>query len=476
MKKLAIGILLSTLAFPARATTYYLAPAAAGGSDSNNGTSASTPWLTPNHALVCGDVILAAAGAYSATNFTYGSWGTVTCAGGNDVAWLKCVAFDACKFTASSPYTTMAVTQSYWGVQGWEVTASGDTDACFTAYPPSSSVEIHHIIFVNDVANGCHNSGFTTGNNGNVGVDYLAVIGNIAYNASQSSQGCASGISIYQPVQSDSLSGTHIYIAGNFSWDNFNANPCGGGAPSDGNGILIDTPDGSQGGLPSPYGAQIVVDNNILVANGGRGFDVFNNSAGAEHAAIYARHNTLWGNNADLNETNNLCGEITINVALNVQVLFNLAATNAANGCGGHPLYAYYVAYGGSTDLVYSNLGWAASGTYSAISSSPAFSYASNNLFGVNPSFVNAAAPGAPNCGGASNVPNCMAATIANFTPTTAAAIPYGYQVPSAVQTYDPLFPQWLCNVTLPAGLVTMGCLAQSSLPASVTITGVKAQ
>jgi hypothetical protein len=476
MRKLALAIFLSTLASPAQATTYYLATAAAGGSDSNSGTSTNTPWLTPNHAVNCGDVILAAAGSYSATNFSYGNWGPVTCAAGNNVAWLKCVTFDACKFTANGFYVAMAVTQSYWGVQGWEVTAIGDTDACFTAYPPSSSVQIHHIIFANDVANGCHNSGFTIGNNGNVGVDYLAVVGNIAYNASQSSQSCASGMSIYQPVQSDSLPGTHIYIAGNFSWDNFDSNPCAGGAPSDGNGILIDSPDESQSGLPSPYAAQIVVDNNILVANGGRGFDVFNNSAGSSHAAIYARHNTAWGNNADLNETNNLCGEITVYLALNVQELFNIAATNAANGCGGHPLYAYYVANGGSTDLVFSNLGWTASGTYSAISSSPGFSYGPNNLFGTNPGFVNATVPGAPDCGGTSSVPNCMATVIANFTPTTVAALPYGYQVPSAVQTYDPLFPQWLCNVNLPAGLVTIGCVARASRPASVTITGVKIQ
>jgi len=42
-----------------------------------------------------------------------------------------------------------------------------------------------------------------------------------------------------------------------------------------------------------------------------------------------------------------------------------------------------------------------------------------------------------------------MATVIANFKPTTAAAQPYGYQVPSTVPNSDPLFPQWLCNVNL---------------------------
>lgn len=167
---------------------------------------------------------------------------------------------------------------------------------------------------------------------------------------------------------------------------------------------------------------------------------------------------------------------MTINVALDVQAFLNLAATNAASGCGGHPLYSFYVADSGSSDLVYSNLGWATSGTYSAISSSPGFSYGPNNVFDANPVFANATAPAAPSCGNTSSVPACMATMIANFMPTTVAAISYGYQIPNAVQTYDPLFPQWLCNVNLPAGLVTMGCVAQSVVPASVTITGVKAQ
>ena len=474
--KPAFVIVLAAVAIPARATTYFIAPASAGGSDANNGASVNTPWLTPNHSVTCGDVILAAPGSYSAVNFSYGTWGTVNCPAGNNVAWLICATFDACKFTANGVFQAMAVTQSYWGVQGWEVTALGDTDACFTAYPPSSTVQIHHIIFANNVANGCHNSGFTSGNSGNAGVDYMAIIGNIAYNAAQSTQFCASGISIYQPVQSDSLPGTHIYIAGNFSYGNFDANPCAGGAPTDGNGILIDTPDGSQSALPSPYAAQIVVDNNILLSNGGRGLDVFNNSAGSSHAAIYARHNTAWGNNADPNETNNLCGELRIYVAVNVQELYNLAATNAPSGCSAHPLYAFYVANGSSTDIINNNLGWTSTGTYTAISNSPGFSFGSNNQFGTNPGFANPTAPGAPNCAGAASVLGCMAQVVANFTPTAAAAIPFGYRVPSTKQNYDPLFPQWLCNVNLPPGLVTMGCVAQSTMPAAVTITGVKVQ
>jgi hypothetical protein len=487
MRKLALAMLFFTLASPAWATTYFLATAVGGGSDSNSGADSGHPWLTPNHTVNCGDVIIAAAStAYDPANFTYYKWGTVTCAAGNNVAWLKCVTFDACKisFGGTWPQQAMWISKSYWGVQGWEATITAEPDnggnGCFVAAPNyDTPVQIHHIVFANNVVNGCFDSGFTVRNGvltNDMGVDYVAVVGNIAYNASQGGTGqCGSGISVFQPRQSDSFPGTHYYVAGNFIWDNFNANPCAGGTPSDGEGIIIDSPDGSQWGL-SPYTAQIVVDNNILVANGGRGFEVFNNSAGSVHAPIYVRHNTLWGNNIDLNDTNNLCGEMLIHAALKIEQFFNIAATSQATGCGGYSLYAYYVISGDSTDHVYNNVGWSATGTYDGLASSGAFSYGPNNLFETNPSFVNATAPGAPSCGSASSVPNCMATVITNFTPTNAAAKPYGYQIPSTKQTYDPLFPQWLCNVNLPAGLVTMGCLALSSLPASPVITGVEVQ
>jgi hypothetical protein len=445
-------------------TSYYLATAADGGSDSNNGTSSSTPWLTPNHAVNCGDVIIAApSSAYLPANFVNYQWGTVTCAAGNNVAWLKCATFDACKISTSGSSNGMIVGTSYWGVQGWEVNGTAASGPCFLAYPVRTTT-IHHIIFANDIASGCGVNGFnSTQGAAPSGVDYFAVVGSIAYNDAGGSAYCGSGIDVYEPVASDTLPGTHIYIAGNFSYANVNGNPCNGGLPSDGEGVNLDTFDGDQTGLPV-YTQQTVVDNNILVSNGGPGLEVFNNSTGtAPYSNIYFRHNTVWGNNTDPNESvpAYAVGEILIYSAVNVQAFWNIAATNAANGANSHPIYAYWVSQGNGTDHVYQDVGWSATGIYDDIYRSTGFSYGPNNLFGTNPSFANAVAPGAPSCGSASSVPNCMATVIANFTPTASAAVGYGYQAPSAAQIYDPLFPQWLCNVNLPAGLVTMGCLSQ---------------
>jgi hypothetical protein len=284
-------------------------------------------------------------------------------------------------------------------------------------------------------------------------VDYLAVVGNIIYNAAQSSVECTSGIDIFEPVNSDTMPGTHIYVAGNFSWSNVDPNPCSGTAPTDGEGIIIDTLDS-----PSTFSGQVVVDNNILIANGGRGGQV--NSSPMAH--VYFRHNTAWGNNWDTSEiTSGWCGELFIDNASNTEESANLTATNAAAGCGDYPIYAYFVGGGDSSDHIQQNWGYSASGTNTGIASSLGFSYDPSNAFGINPSFANPVAPGAPSCGSTSSVPNCMATVIANFTPRTKAAVGYGYQVPSGKEVYDPLFPQWLCNVNLPVGLVTMGCLTE---------------
>lgn len=467
MKTLALIFLLALLASPASATSYFLAPASGGGNDSNSGTSASSPWLTPNHAVNCGDTITAAAGtAYSASNFGSGHWGPVSCPGGNNVAWLVCATFDACRIS-SSGQDGMRVSANFWGVQGWEVTTSS-SGACFTAFPAGGST-IHHIIFANNVANGCFSNGINSYNAGSASVDYLVIVGNIVYNAAQGSGECFSGISIYQPVQSDSAAGTHIFVAGNFSYKNSDPSTCAGGSPTDGEGIIFDTFDGSQGGLSSPYAAQAVAENNVLLANAGRGFEVFNNRSGSAHAAIYVVHNTLWGNSGDPNQNGTYCGEVLVSLSSSTQVYNNLAVTNTPNGCGHNTVYAYYVGGGDASDSVHNTFGYSASGSNNAINNSSGFSYGTGNVFGSNPNLTNAVAPGAPSCSGTANVPGCMAAVIAAFTPTAAAAQGYGYQRPSTSPGSDPLFPAWLCTANLPSGLITTNCGVSASAPAPPT-------
>jgi len=443
-------------------STYYLS---ATGNDANSGISNGLPWLTPNHPVNCGDVIIALPStAYSAANFGSGKWGQVACPAGNSVAWVKCATFDACRISVTSgTLDGMRVSASYWGVQGWEVTNTSVSTSggnCFSATPPNSTTSIHHIVFANDVANQCPLDGLASGNNGTAGVDYIAIVGSIAYRAGQTNTWCGSGISVYEPVASDSLPGTHIYVGGSLSYAATNPAGCW-----DGNGIIFDTFDGDQTPLPHTYIQQGVIDNNITLSNAGVGVRIEYNNAGtgANHAPIYARYNTMWGNSNGANQYGSpSCGELQLYKTLTTDVYLNLAATNQA-GCYGDAsnlAYAYSVDTVDNASGVNQNVGWSATGSYSQLINSAGFSFGPQNAFGVNPTFAHATTPGAPNCGTATSAPNCMATVIANFMPTVAAAVGYGYQIPGAAPTYDPLFPQWLCNVNLPSGLVTMGCLA----------------
>jgi hypothetical protein len=456
------AILLAIILFiciPAHATNYFMAPAGSGGSDANNGTSSGTPWLTVNHALNCGDVITAAAGTYATSSFSSGNWGTVTCAANNNVAWVKCATFDACKISASGTFG-MFLTKSYWGVQGFEITSTGSGAPCFGAQPQSSS--FHHIIFANNIANGCQNSGFTTSSNGATkGIDYIAIIGNIAYNAAQTSAFCDSGITVYEPLASDTAPGTHIFIAGNFSYDNVDGT-CNSGVPTDGEGIILDDWGGAQTGMVA-YTQQGVVKNNITVLNGGRG--IMQGGNGSPSAPVYVIGNTSYGNNTQASQTFSDCAEMTPAFQmLNSQWTQNLVMTSSATACTGRTNWAFLCDACTASNVIYANFAYSAAGNNFGIVNNNGFSYGTN-ASGTNPNFVSVADPGAPSCGSASSVPNCMATVIANFTPTTAAAKAYGYQVPSTTSVYDPLYPQWLCTVTnLPTGLVTPGCVTGSSV------------
>lgn len=150
-------------------------------------------------------------------------------------------------------------------------------------------------------------------------------------------------------------------------------------------------------------------------------------------------------------------GEIYADSAFNVTVENNLAVTDAATGCQGDAIYAAAVADSNQTVVYQDNWLYSAAGNNMFSSSNGSFAFGTQTV-GTNPAFPSTTIPGAPSCSGSANVPGCMATMIANFTPTATGAQSYGYQPPSSTSISDPLFPQWICKVNLPPGLVTMGC------------------
>jgi Chitobiase/beta-hexosaminidase C-terminal domain len=433
------------------------------GNDSNSGLSSSAPWLTPHHSINCGDTIMAAPGEYNNENLGRGDWGTISCPAGNNVAWLQCATFDTCKVDVTSGNNqAIVIDENYWGVQGWEASSSSSTlyGSCFTV-SPSGSENVHHIIFANNIANGCATAGFSaTARSATVSTDYITFIGNIAYNAAGTTVNgsCGSGFNIWEPVATDTNPGTHNFVAGNFSWNNFDGNPCDGTKPTDGEGFNFDTWDMSQSG-GQPYTQQGVIENNIEFLNGGYGIEVENNSAGSTHAPIYILHNTSYGDRRDMNEgycTGN--GDLDLYNAQNVTAEYNLIYSGYATNCSNGAFYAFAISKGNGTDTFDYNYASGVSGNNTFNYSSDGFSLGTHNTVGTNPSFANPVNPGPPACGSYASVPACMAQVIADYTPTVAAAKSYGYQPVSLTNTPDPLYPQWLCNVSLPSGLVTPGC------------------
>jgi hypothetical protein len=470
MKRLLL-ILTLFLSSHAFAANYFMS---ATGSDSNNGTSSGTPWLTPNHTgLNCGDTISAAAGTYN--SFTVTSQPACT---RHDAVWVNCATFDTCKVSGSETAGGILVEAANWAFTGWEVTTpSGTSDSnasCFNAQPYSQAYPIHDIYFINDIANGCQGGGFSTG----AVLDYYVTIADIAYNSAQGNMYCYSGFSVYMPLATDTLPGTHIYMSQLFAWNNLEPATCQGGPSTDGEGIIFDTFNGTQGSNP-PYTQQAVIQNTLTIFNGAGG--IYEGGSGNSNSHIYIVNNTSYGNFINTTQNPATCGMIEVvgypttspsNMDKYTEVYRNIAVSQYATsqGCNNQPQYAYSFGNVDGTSAFYGNIGYNPGGNNVEILGTNNGLVQLNNTF-VNPVFANPgtnnAIPAAPSCGSFANVIACMATQIANYVPTNTAVLQtgYGYQPPSAAVIYDPLFPQFLCNnPNMPTGLVTMGCLTGSAV------------
>lgn len=299
--------------------TYYLA---SNGNDSNNGTSAGTPWATPNHAVVCGDVIIAAAGTYTTQfNQSFGvvsncpsTSGGIDGTGGIYFAILLCGGPDVVSCQVNAGSAAVWVTQggaqagnpsSNWAIEGLSATqnTNAPNTGCFIAAingnPGGTGA---YIAFINDIASTCSLCGFCTSGDGNYptnGYDQTAVIGSIAFNAAVSNGGggnCGSGIS-FIGANNNSAAGTHQIAAGNFLYGNINANgtcPGGAGNNSDGEGIIWDSI-----GIAN-YSGQVVAEQNLMWYNGSSCLLGFPSVGTATDVAPYFWfNNTCYGNMND---------------------------------------------------------------------------------------------------------------------------------------------------------------------------------
>jgi len=476
--------------------TYFLSPT---GNDGNSGTSAGSPWLTPNHNIVCGDVIVAAAGTYS-TEWT--SWGTISnCpstsggidgTGGVHVAVLLCGGSDlqACQHTGG-----MRVAASRWAVEGFRVTHNSGDGFCLLAdASATNSTRYGYIAFINDITVNCL-TGFATADGGRAsgspgnGIDEWAVVGSIAQNSNQEGL-CIGAIDDAGPANLDSFAGTHVYYGGNFAISN-QSTACTGLA--DVEGLFWDTFDAHG------YTKQSVMENNISYNNGGVGIAVFQQSTISSSLTMYLKNNTTFNNLAclHLSTVGSNFGDMNFNLTgglpWTINITNNLLQANLATvGCssGG---WVYGLQVGGdsaATTVVSSgNLIRGITGACHFGLCDPGNNERAGDGYGLGTDSYGSAAftntsdlltnwIGVPNCTGKADVASCMGwnygaqtatslTPIADLIPTAGGTTGKGYQPPGPCAA-NSLYPTWLKGVvylqwngttlTEKAGLVNKPC------------------
>ena len=207
------------------------------------------------------------------------------------------------------------ISGSYVDVSGFEAQAVGTGSAILVAE------NNHHVRILNNVArdSGCAGIGV-------IQADYVVVEGNRVFgNAGRSPWQC-SGISIYQPVNFDHAPGAHNIIRRNLIYNNMNIVvdeniSHSSGNTTDGDGIIIDDGRHTQGKLGgAPYDGSTLIENNIVVDNGGRGIHVF------ESDNVIVRNNTSYHNLTDRNlQSRGTQGEFSAIEASNVRFVNNIA-------------------------------------------------------------------------------------------------------------------------------------------------------
>jgi hypothetical protein len=287
------------------------------GSDSNDGTTQATAWLTLQHADAAnvgpGACINVAPGTYNGVTVFHG--GNAATATGYVV--YRCQQMDACTITgtagqnsnssvwldATNVSATKPNTVNYVQFDGFVMAAQanaagGAYEVGFSAYNcnltgacNTAAVASHHVWLLNSIVHGFGQAGIALGAS-----DYFYAIHNTAYNNALrqcDAQGSGLGLNIahevpnYTPTADDEtnpnpLLGTwqlgdgtffHVVFEYNVTYNNY-LSGCGKGAVTDSNGIIFDT-NALPGGNSTDYHNPMLAAFNVSYNNGGGGVHIF---------------------------------------------------------------------------------------------------------------------------------------------------------------------------------------------------------
>ncbi|MDA3865999.1 MAG: right-handed parallel beta-helix repeat-containing protein, partial [Salinivirgaceae bacterium] len=166
--------------------------------------------------------------------------------------------------------------------------------------------------------------------------DYITVENNISYNNSWYGMYATSGLSFNSAEDIDTNTGYKIIVRGNIVYNNKCLIPWAShnGLLSDGNGIIIDTFDGSA------YAGKTLVENNLSYFNGGSGIHSYNSSN------VDIRNNTAYNNGQVVGYP-----EIFANSSTNCNIVNNIMYARDGGYCNDsydmtNVVYDYNLYYG----------------------------------------------------------------------------------------------------------------------------------
>jgi|SRR5882672_2208132 len=470
------GTLRTAFSLPMGDVLHYISPT---GSDGANGLTPGTAWLTPNHALNCGDVIIAATGAYARQ---FNAWGTVSnCpsttggidgTGGINFAILLCggTTVGACNNTLAASGNTFDIPNNNWAVEGWASTTPNTTGQSSSFFMDACSAVStqHHVAFVNNISVNSGSS-FLAGPCANTtSFDYWAVVGNITEQGNTDGPSvCGGSINPVSPQNFDTTAGTHLFMYGNFVWNGIGP---GCSANSDGEGVNFDSFDRLS------YSQQVVFSNNIVYTSHTFGINIFYAGGGAGiQIPIRIYNNTLYKNSVNGFSVGGNYGDIEFNGSTSpwaVNVFKNIAQEpNSTNTFGGG-VFALLVGNPQTNGIIggtgVENIFKGAHGSCPGSSCDGgnnvvAFNSASigTNIY-TDPLFANVTdlltnQNGAPSCT-TRNVTQCMGYDPSTTTLTTLSPIGdlqascascsgKGYQLPSMACAANSDYPAWLKGI-----------------------------
>lgn len=207
----------------------------------------------------------------------------------------------------NDPNTMLAAakaSRAHWGstaTKDWERYSQYNTNGFSIGQknPPAT----HHVEIRNNVVHDFPGGGIAIS-----GGDLLIVENNVSYNNCWFNMYGTSGISVHFSTNFSPTTPGYTKILRNTCYNNYSqvfySNTPSTDYISDGNGIIIDTNDGTDSNGPSvPYNGRTLVENNVCYLNGAGGVHVLR----ANHVDVY--NNTCYANEANIKWYGNIDGE-----------------------------------------------------------------------------------------------------------------------------------------------------------------------